>query len=221
MLYLFSLTQQLAPGHRSSRISNLSNHVIYANPFCWDEKFLYKYVLPSVAHVGPSTCKRLHEYPFSYKQNLARNDTHELIDKKGSECIKMKKWQVDPHFLTATAYHDGYGEVALGISSGAKTLLSKHWDFQLVDPKDRYRVIDDTGDWSFKVETLIHSLEREGRLSDLFLFLLCGTVDVKPLMTEGSDNQAWFVVHAFSFTSSMADKITHAMVDYAYNILWK
>jgi hypothetical protein len=82
------LTQQLAPGHRSSiQIPNLSKHVIYADRLYWEKKFLYNYLLPSGADVGPSTHKRIHDYPFTYEQKLTRNDTRELIEKKGAKCI--------------------------------------------------------------------------------------------------------------------------------------
>jgi hypothetical protein len=212
------LTQQLAPGHRSStRIPNLTRHVIYADRLYWEKKFLYNYVLPSGADVGPSTHKRVHDFPFTYEQKLTRNDTRELIEKKGAKCIKLKKRQAGPHFLAAIAYRDGYGKVALGISSGASRVLSKHWDFHLMDPKDRYRVLDDSGDWSTKPETWIRCLTRDAGLSEIFLSLLRDTAHVQPMTTSGSEDQAWFVARAFSFTSSTTDKVIHAAADYAYS----
>jgi hypothetical protein len=129
-----------------------------------------------------------------------------LLRRKELNAFKLKMRQAGPHFLAAIAYRDGYGKVALGISSGTSRVLSKHWDFHLMDPKDRYRVLDVSGDWSTKPETWIRCLTRDAGLSELFLSLLRDTAHVQPMITSGSEDQAWFVAHAFSFTSSTTEK---------------
>jgi len=74
----------------------------------------------------------------------------------------------------------------LQISSGASRVLSKHWDFHLMDPKDRYRVLDVSGDWSTRPETLICWLStmRDTGLSDLNKILMYLHKPQIPLFTD-------------------------------------
>ena len=212
------ITKQLCPNHRSSTTPNLSNLVLFADRVYWTKDFMYNFILPSGADIGPCTHKRCHDFPFTFDQKLSRNDTRTLINKKGTKCVFIKEKRVGPSDLSAIAYRDGHGKVALGISSGLNQIRDKHWDFHLKKPKDRYKLLDEDGDWSTSKSTWIRNLidPKTNRLSSLFLDLFDEQdVRVKALTTEGSQDQAWFLARSYSFTSSTTDAVLNKLLDLA------
>ena len=174
---------------------------------------MYNFVLPSNADVGPSTHKRCHQFPFTFDQKLTRNDTRTLIEKKGSKCVFIKEQRFGNHKLSAIAYRDGHGKIVLGISSGRSQSLSKHWEFHLKSPADRYKLLNIEGDWSYSTKTWIRNLIKDRDISETFLNLLHETCNVEAVTTEGSEDQAWFLARSFSFTSSTTDSIISVVVD--------
>ena len=209
------LTRQLCPNHRSNQIPNLINVTIFADRLYWTKEFLFNYILPSNADVGPSTHKRSHNYPFTFDQKLTRNDTRTLISKRGSKCIYLKERRTENHTLSAVAYRDGYGKVALGISSGNNQFRSKHWDFHLSSPADRYKILDNESDWYHSSATWIRNIKFDEKLSQTFLIVLHQTCNVEAVTTEGSEDQSWFLARSFSFTSSTTDKVINIVLDVA------
>ena len=207
------ITQQLAPGHRSKGIPNLSNVTIFADRLYWTKKFLYEFVVPSGADIGPSTHKKDHSFPFTFDQKLTRNDTRELIPTKGGKCIRMKQRRVGPHTVNAIAYRDGYGKVVMGVSSASDLYQVKHWDFHLKSPSDRYKLLDEHSLWSTTLHNWIRNLVDNASLSDTFLQLFLRTSHVEAITTSGSEDQAWFVARSFSFTSSTTDRIINVAHD--------
>ena len=117
--------------------------------------------------------------------------------------------------MSAVAYRDGYGKVALGISSGNNQFRSKHWDFHLTSPSDRYKILDDESDWYHSSATWIRNIKFDEQLSDTFLIVLHQTCNVEPVTTEGSEDQSWFLARSFSFTSSTTDKVINIVLDVA------
>ena len=58
----------------------------------------------------------------------------------------MKYKMVQSSTLSAVAYRDGHGKVALGISSAYPM---KHWDLHLKYPSDRYKMLnEDDNPWN-------------------------------------------------------------------------
>jgi len=208
------MTRQLAPSHRSQSVPNLSNIIIYADRLYWTKSFLYGYIITSGADIGPCTHKRTHHFPFTYDQKLTRNDDRILIPKKGSKSIMLKQQKVGPHGLVALAYRDGYGKVAMGLASSSQA-PTKHWDFHLSKPVDRYSLLDDENTWSRSLATWIKNIDEKKNISDDFISLFSSTCRVQGMTTGGSDDQAWFVARAFSFTSSTTDKVVNAVCDLA------
>ena len=207
------ITRQLAPSHRSNQVPNLSNHTFFADRLYWSKQFLYNFVLPSGAEIGPSTHKRCHHFPFTMDQTLTRNDTRTLVSKKGLKCLLLKEQRVGSQTLSAVAYRDGHGKVVLGIASGNNQHRSKLWDFHLKSPADRYKLLDEEGDWSLSLSTWIHNIDKNAGLSAIFMEFFHQTCRVEALTTGGSEDQAWFLARAFSFTSSTIDKIIHIVHD--------
>jgi len=202
------VTQQLAPSHRSRvQVPNLTNIVFFADRAYWVRRFMYEFILPSGAEIGPSTHKKDPQFPFTFEQKLYPNDTRELLSTKGSKCLKIKRRQVGPHTLNAVAYRDGYGKIVLGISSSPDLYSIKHWDLHLSNPSDRYKLLDESSDWSNSLRTWIRNLEGGNDISETFINLFYDTSQVKALTTEGSEDQAWFLARAFSLTSSTSDKV--------------
>lgn len=207
------IRRQLCPNHRSNQIPDLTNVTIFADRLYWSKEFLYNFVLPSGADVGPSTHKRSHHYPFTFDQKLTRNDTRMLINKKGPKCVFVKEQRVGQYTLSAIAYRDGHGKVVLGISSGLSQFRYKQWEFHLKSPADRYKILDDDGDWCYSKKTWIRNLIKGDGFSDLFLRLFDELCRVEAVTTEGSEDQAWFLARSFSFTSSTADKVINKVLD--------
>ena len=216
------IAKQLCPNHRSSATPNLSNVVLFADRLYWTKDFMYNFVLPSGADIGPCTHKRCHDFPFTFEQKLTRNDTRTLINKKGTKCVFVKEKRVGPSELSAIAYRDGHGKVALGIASGLNQVRCKHWDFHLKKPTDRYKLLDEDGDWSSSKSTRIRKLNGdrgevgENGLSELFLNCFDDQeCRVDALTTEGSQDQAWFLARSFSFTSSTTDGVINKVLELA------
>ena len=117
--------------------------------------------------------------------------------------------------LTAIAYRDGHGKVALGISSGKNQVRSNHWDFHLKCPLDRHEILDQDSNWSSSMSTWIRNLDGD-ELSLLFLELFVDhDIRVKALTTEGSKDQAWFLARSFSSTSSTTDGVINKVLELA------
>jgi len=211
------ITKQLCPNHRYNSIPNLSNVVLFADRLYWTKDFLYNFILPSGADIGPCTHKRCHDFPFTFEQKLTRNDTRTLLTKKGTKCVFIMERQVGMNELSAIAYRDGHGKIALGIASGLCRITCKHWDFHLKFPADRYRLLEDDGDWINSKDTWIRNLtDASSSLSLLFLDLFDDQeCRVDPLTTGGSEDQAWFLARSFSFTSSTTDAVIYKVVDLA------
>jgi len=66
--------------------------------------------------------------------------------------------------------------------------------------------LDEDSGWSHRLDTWIRNIDG-GDISETFGDLLYSTSQVKAVTTEGSEDSAWFLARAFSFTSSTTDKI--------------
>jgi hypothetical protein len=207
------ISGQLAPAYNyvPGKFPNLSNSVIYADRLYWTKNFLDDFIVHTGAEIGPSTHKREHSFPFTYDQKLTKNDTRQLIPKKGGRCLKIKERRNGAQKLVAIAYRDGRGNVPLGIASGAHGIRKKHWDIHFYNPKDRYKLLDMESGWHTSPKTWISPIKVQRMdVSEEFIRLLETTSNVKAMTTEGSNDQAWFLARAFSFSSSIIDKLVTA-----------
>lgn len=128
------------------------------------------------------------------------------LSKKGGKNIKIKHRKIGASTLSAIAYRDGHGKIAMGISSAHRVVGRKHWDFHLKHADDRRKMLERYSfEWDV-LETWIHNLNPKGKISPIFSALMLDA-PIKAVTKCGSEDTSRFLGRALSFTSSTSDSI--------------
>ena len=112
------LLDQLFPAHERQLTCDLRHVSIFSDRGYLDPTLVWGYLLKSGADVL-GTIKRAASWPFTYQQNLGRNDKRTLLSTKGAPTLWMKLQTRANVFksLAAFAFRSGTDNVSMAISS--------------------------------------------------------------------------------------------------------
>ncbi len=105
----------------------------------WCSQLLFQYLLLSGADIH-GTVKRCPWYPFAYAQTLMSNDKRTPVQVNGMRTILLKHYEGSNRKITAQAYRNGTGSVALTMST---LFREKQFDF-ITDKKQNKSVNQQT-----------------------------------------------------------------------------
>lgn len=128
------LLDQLFPAHERDLTCDLRNVSIFSDRGYLDYNLVWGYLLKSGADVL-GTIKRAASWPFTFQQNLGRNDKRTLISTKGAPTLWMKLQTRANLFksLAAYAFRSGTDNVSMAISS----MHHRHqWEGVALYPED-------------------------------------------------------------------------------------
>jgi len=194
-------------------VPNFNNLNIFADRLYWTQKFLFDFVIPLGASIGPSTHKRSYHFPFTFDQRKTQNDTREFLTKKGGKFLKIKEEVIGSYKISAVAYRDGHGKITLGISSQVNHHTHKQWDLHLKHPKDRKKILEL---YSFERNVLDVWLKNHNQgvgISNYCAELIIAKTEIQAVTTMGSDDCPWFLGRSLSFTSSTSDRILSSFIE--------
>jgi hypothetical protein len=166
----------------------------------WNTDLFFEYLLKSNADIH-GTVKRCPWFPFTYQQVLEKNDTRTTVPVKGMRTLLTKHYKGEFRKVTAQAFRNGTGSVALTMST---VFHKKQFDF----------ISDKTYDKTVNRHTLPSlSLFRIVKAENLPPAVQQDVFDINEsffdalgimVVTARQGDPSWFIARMFSITSAAA-----------------